>query len=125
MDLPLPLDQLRFNIVLRILITAYWISGIWNFIAFVPGNSKDDEKLLWYSNESNYSFRLISSLLFFLLWISQFNYVRLAHITMAEIFIVIVCYIYLALNKRRYMKKNQESLKQLQEKRKKEISGKA
>jgi len=44
---------------------------------------------------------------------------------MAEIFIVIVCYIYLALNKRRYMKKNQESLKQLQEKRKKEISGKA
>ena len=125
MDLPLPLDQLRFNIVLRILITAYWISGIWNFIAFVPGNSKDDEKLLWYSNESNYSFRLISSLLFFLLWISQFKYVRLAHITMAEIFIVIVCYIYLALNKRRYMKKNQESLKQLQEKRKKEISGKA
>jgi len=125
MELPLPLDQLRFNIILRILITAYWISGIWNFIAFVPGNSKDDEKLLWYNNECNYSFRLISSLLFFLLWISQFKYTRLAHITMGEIFIIVICYIYLAICKRWYMRKNQKNLKELKEKRIKEISGKA
>jgi len=124
MELPLPLDQLRFNVVLRILITAYGISGIWNFIAFVPGNSKDDEKLLWYNNECNYSFRLISSLLFFLLWISQFKYVRLAHITMGEIFIIIICYIYLAVRKKGYMRKNQKNLKELRERRIKEIKGK-
>lgn len=125
MDLPLPLDQFRFNLVLRILITAYWASWIWNFIAFVPGNYKDDDAdILWYSNKSNYSFWLISSLIFFLLWISQFQYIRLTYITIAEIFIIIICYMYLCIYKRKYMKKNERNIKELRKRNKEEIYGK-
>ena len=125
MDLPLPLDQLRFNLVLRTLITAYGISGIWNFIAFVPGCNKDDEKILWYNNyRSNYSFRLISSLIFFLLWISQFKYLRISYLTMAEIFIVIIAYIYLIICKEHYIEKNVNNIKKLKKKSLEEIKNK-
>ena len=117
MDLLLPLDHLRFNIVLRTLITAYGASGIWNFIAFVPGCNKDDSETLWYSNTSNYSFWLISSLIFFLLWISQFKYLRLSYLTMAEIFIIIIAYLYLVICKEHYMRKNKDNMKKLKRRR--------
>ena len=125
MELPLPLDQLRFNLVLRTLITAYGISGIWNFIAFVPWCNKDDEKILWYNNcSSNYSFRLISSLIFFLLWISQFKYLWLSYLTMAEIFIVIIAYLCLIIGKERYIEKNENNIKRLKKKSLEEIKNK-
>lgn len=115
MTLPihLPLDQFRFNIVLRVLITAYWISGIWNFIAFVPGWTKDDEKTMWYSNKSNYSFWLISSLLFFILWVSQFRYQFLVYITLWEIYLTIIVYLYLIIKKYCYLKTNKEKKKEV------------
>jgi len=124
MDLLLPLDHLWFNIVLWALITAYGASGIWNFMAFVPGCNKDDSEILWYSNTSNYSFRLISSLIFFLLWISQFKYLRLSYLTMAEIFIIIFAYLYLIVCKERYMRRNKDNMKILRRRRITEFSNK-
>lgn len=115
MALALPLDQLRFNIVLRVLITAYGLSGLSNFIAFVPWNNDDDANILWYSNNCNYSFRLISSLIFYLLWISQFQYSWLAYITMWEIFVIIIAYLYCMVMQRHYLKKNEENLKEIRE----------
>ena len=121
MELGLPLDELRVNIVLRVLITAYWASGLCSFFSYIPGSSQEDAKLLWYNKNSNYLSRLISSLIFFLLWISQFKYPELAYITMAEIFIIIVAYLYLIICKERYRKKNQENIKRLLKEKREEL----
>ena len=121
MDLPLPLDQFRFNVILWILITAYWASGIWNFIAFIPGYSDEDAKILWYNNKSNYSFWLISSLLFFLLWISQFQYISLIYLTIGEIYLTIIIYLYLIIKKRSYLIENKKKAKEIIRRRKEEI----
>lgn len=123
MDLPLPLDQFRFNVILWLLITAYWASGIWNFIAFVPGYSEEDAKILWYNNKSNYSFRLISSLLFFLLWISQFQYLSLIYLTIGEIYLTIIIYLYLIIKKRSYLIENKKKAKEIIKKRREEVYG--
>ena len=109
----LPLDQFRFNLILRILITAYWASWIWNFFAFIPEGNEDDKKILWYNNKSNYSFRLISSLLFFLLWISQFRYAWLVYLTIWEIYITVIIYLYLIIKKRSYLKENKNKEKEI------------
>ncbi len=124
MDLPLPLDQFRFNIILRILITAYGASGIGNFMAFVPGCSKEDAEILWYNNKSNYSFWLISSLLFFILWISQFQFISFIYLTMGEIYLTIIIYLRLMIKNERYSKQNREKIKQMKKSRMDEIKGK-
>lgn len=111
--LPLPLDQLRFNVVLRILITAYGASGIWNFFAFTPGCDKEDEELLWYNRHSNYTFWLISSLIFLLLWISQFTHPYLIYLSIWEIYIIIFFYLYIMIKKRKYSKANKEKMKEI------------
>ncbi len=125
MELPLPLDSLRFNIVLWLLISAYWASGIWNFIALVPGCSDEDAEILWYSSKSNYSFWLISSLIFFLLWISQFHYPILITLSIIEIYIIIVAYLYLIIHKRCYLRKNKKKESQIKKRRFDEFTGKA
>ena len=124
MDLPLPLDQLRFNLVLWVLITAYGLSGLSSFMAFVPWNNDEDAKILWYSNNCNYSFWLISSLIFYLLWISQFQYARLAYVTMWEIFIIIIAYLYFIVIQNRYLRKNEENLREIRERRLRAIRSK-
>lgn len=113
MDLPLPLDQFWFNIVLWLLITTYGASWIWNFIAFVPGWNKDDFKILKYSNKSNYAFWLISSLLFFLLGISQLHYSSLVYLTMWEMYLTIFIYLFLIIKKWRYFKHNKDKQKEI------------
>ena len=115
MDLPL-LDQFRFNVVIWLLITIYGASGIWNFAAFVPGCSEEDMKILWY-NKSNYSSRLVSSLLFFCLWISQFRYLSLIYLTMGEIYLTIFVYLVLVIRKRRYLRYNKDREKEIAKKR--------
>ena len=124
MTLPLPLDQFRFNIVLWILITAYGISGIWNFIAFVPGRTKEDAKIMWYNNKTNYSFRLISSLLFFILWISQFHYEILVYITLWEIYLTVIIYLYLIIKQYCYLKANKIKKRESDKRRKELLSDK-
>jgi hypothetical protein len=113
MDLPLPLEQLRFNVVLWILITAYGISGIWNFFAFIPGMSKEDAEILWCNWNSNYSFRLISSIIFFLFWISLFRYPMLIYISIIETYLVIIIYLLLMIKKWRFFKKNKTKSKKI------------
>lgn len=125
MELPLPVDQLRFNIVLWILITAYWASWLWNFFATVPGCSKEDAEILWYNTKSNYSFRLISSLIFFLLWISQFHYACLIYLSIIEIYVIIIAYLYLIIKKRKYIKQEKNKRNQINKRRFDEFSGKA
>jgi len=122
--IPLPLDQFRFNLVLRILITAYGASGIWNFFAFVPWCSEEDAEILWYRHNTNYSFWLISSLLFCVLWISQFRFPCLIYITTGEIYLILVIYICLLVKKHKYSKRNKTRIKQINKKRFEDFSGK-
>ena len=116
LELPLPLDQLRFNLVLRILITAYGISGMWNFFASIPGCNQEDAEILWCNRNWSYSFRLISSLIFFLLWISQFRYPWLIYLSIIQIYITIIIYIRLIIKERHYSKEDREKKKQLKRK---------
>lgn len=120
MELPLPLDQFRFNIVLRVLITVYGAAWIWNFMAFIPWCNKEDAEVLWYKNKSNYSFRLLSSILFFLLWISQFQYPSLIFISIWEIYLIIVIYFVILIKKRSYSEKNKTKRWQMNRKQYKE-----
>jgi hypothetical protein len=116
MDLPLPLDQFWFNVILRVLITAYGAAWIWNFMAFIPWCNKEDAEILWYKNKSNYSFRLLSSILFFLLWISQFQYPSLIFISIWEIYLIIVIYFVILIKKRSYSEKNKTKTYQINKK---------
>lgn len=120
----LPMEQLWFNILLRALITVYSANGIWNFIAFIPWMSKEDAEILWYDRNSNYSFQLTSSLIFCLLWIAQFRYPILVYLTIAEIVIVIVSYLYLIERKLNYMDRKKINLRRMKEKRSEEIKSK-
>ena len=112
MDLPLPLDQFRFNVILWLLITAYGAAWIWNFMAFIPWCNEDDAEILWYKNKSNYSFRLLSSILFFLLWISQFQYPSLIMISIWEIYLIIIIYFLILIKKRSYSERNKTKTQQ-------------
>lgn len=118
------MEQLWFNILLRALITVYSANGIWNFIAFIPWMSKEDAEILWYDKNSNYSFQLTSSLIFCLLGIAQFRYQILVYLTIAEIVIVIVSYLYLIERKLNYMDRKKINLKRMKEKRSEEIRSK-
>jgi hypothetical protein len=124
MDLPLPLDQFRFNLVLRILITAYGASGIWNFFAFIPGCSEEDAEILWYNRNSNYSFRLISSLIFFLIWISLFRYPSLIYLSTWEIYLTIITYLRLIVKKWKYSKSTKAKIRQVNRARYEDVTGK-
>ena len=99
------LNELRFNIIIWVLITAYWTNGIWNLISYTPGQRKSDDEI-FHLNKCNYTFRLISSLIFFFLWISQFQYPILVYLTVIEIVIVIVVYLKLMICKHREIKEH-------------------
>jgi hypothetical protein len=120
----LPMEQLWFNILLRALITVYSANGIWNFIAYIPWMSKDDAEILGYDTDSNYSFQLTSSLIFCLLWIAQFRFPLLVYLTIAEITLIIVIYLYLIERKLNYMEWEKIGLKKVKKKRANEIKSK-
>lgn len=121
----LPLDQLRFNFLLRILITIYGISGVWNLLAFIPGWSEEDAEILWCKHECNYMSQLISSILYFLLWISLFRYPWLIAISVIEVYCLIVIYLWLIIKKWIFFKKNKARYKKINKKRYDEFTGKA
>ena len=118
----LPMEQLWFNILLRALITVYSANGIWNFIAFVPGMSKEDAEILGYNRDS--SFQLTSSLIFCLLWIAQFRFPTLVYLTIVEIIIIIVVYLYLIERKLKYIDWKKINLKKIRKNRIEEIKKK-
>ena len=113
MSVSLPLDQFRFNLTLRVLITAYGASGVWNFMAFVPWCNRDDAKILWYKQRSNYAFRLISSLIFLYIWISQFQYTSLVYLSIGEIYIIVIMYLYITIRNWSFSRKNKNNSKNI------------
>lgn len=115
--------ELRFNIIVWIVITAYWITVIWNLIAVVPESATKDNDIFKF-NKWSYSFRLFSSLLFFLFGISQFQYPILVLLTVIEMIIIISVYIYLLASKAQSLKRRKKNLKHLEKKMNDEIKWK-
>ena len=116
----LPFDELRFNLTFRILITLYWFSGLGNFFASMPKPCESDDEIFHFNNCS-YGFRLITSLIFLLIWLSQFKYQILVFLTVGEICLIIIIYIKLILNKQRYLEKQAKKIASINKKRKEEI----
>ena len=113
-------NELRFNIAFWVVITAYWATWVGNFIACIPDSDNNDDELFRF-NKANYHFRLISSLIFFLFWISQFKFPSLVYLTVIEIFSIIIIYLYLIVCKQKYIKRKQKRLNDLNKKNKEEI----
>ncbi len=105
-------NELWFNILFWVLITAYWATGVWNFIACIPDSQNNDDDLFRF-NKSNYTFWLVSSLIFFMFWISQFRFPNLVYLTMAEMFIIILVYLRLIIKKQRYLKNKKRKLNEI------------
>lgn len=116
----LPMEQLWFNILLRALITVYSANGIWNFIAFIPWMSKEDADILGYNRDSS-SFQLTSSLIFCMLWIAQFRFQTLVYLTIVEVILIVVTYLYLIERKLNYIKWKRINLKKIKKNRAEEI----
>ena len=112
--------ELRFNIVFRILITLYGATWVWNFIACIPDSENSDDDLFKF-NQSSYTFWLISSLIFFWFWISQFRYPTLVYLTVIEIFIIILIYLHLIRCKLKYIKTKKRKLNAMNKRRKEEM----
>lgn len=93
--MPIIIDEFRFNLILRILITIYWATGIWNFLARTADPRIDDDAEIFRLNKRNYIFWLITSLIFFFFWISEFKNQILVYLTVVEIVVLIFAYMYL------------------------------
>ena len=117
----LPISELWFNIILRVLITIYWITWIWNLIAHSPDPKIDDDDEIFKFNKTSYIFRLISSLLFFFFSISEFKNEILIYLTVIEIIIVLIWYAYLITTKWNYTIKQMKKIKQMVKDRKEQI----
>ena len=89
------ISELGFNVILRILITIYWATGIWNFLARTVDPRIDDDAEIFRLNKRNYIFWLITSLIFFFFWISEFQNTTLIYLTVIEIILLIIIYTYL------------------------------
>ena len=89
------ISELGFNVILRILITIYWATGIWNFLARTVDPRIDDDAEIFRLNKRNYIFWLITSLIFFFFWISEFQNLTLIYLTVIEIVLLIIIYTYL------------------------------
>lgn len=89
------ISELGFNVILRILITIYWATGIWNFLARTVDPRIDDDAEIFRLNKRNYIFWLITSLIFFFFWISEFQNITLIYLTVIEIILLIIIYTYL------------------------------
>jgi len=117
----LPISELWFNIILRVLITIYWATWIWNLIAHTPDPKIDDDNELFKFNKVSYIFRLITSLLFFSFWISEFKNEILIYLTVIEIIVIILAYMYLIITRGNQTVKQMKRLKKLDEYRKEQI----
>lgn len=89
------ISEFGFNLILRVLITIYWATGIWNFLARTADPRIDDDAEIFRLNRRNYIFWLTTSLIFFFFWISEFKNQTLVYLTVVEIIILILIYTYL------------------------------
>ena len=102
------------DIILRILITAYGASGVWNFIAYTPWGSKDDDFFNY--NEFNYVFRLVTSLIFLTFWILQFKHPILVYVSLVEVVVLIIAYMILITEKWECIKRQKKMRKEMKRK---------
>ena len=114
------ISEFGFNIILRILITIYWATGIWNFLARTADPRIDDDAEIFRLNKWNYIFWLTTSLIFFFFWISEFKNQTLVYLTVVEIIALIITYMYLMfygeIQNMKQMKKVKEMRKEKLEK---------
>lgn len=106
----LPFNELRFNIVFRILITLYGVSWLWKFMVSIPDNNDKEDKY-FRCDKCDFSFWLLSSLIFFCLWLFHFEYIWLFYLTVLDIVVILVLYLNTFINKQIYIKKQAEKLK--------------
>ena len=103
-----------FDIIIRVLITAYGATGVWNFIAYTPWGLNDDDFFQY--NEFNYTFWLISSLIFLGLWTLQFKYPILVYLSLLEMIILIIAYMFLIAQKQECIKRQKKMRKEMKTK---------
>ena len=104
-----------FDIILRVLITAYGANGIWNFIAYTPWGCCDDDFFKY--NQFNYTFWLISSLIFLAFWTLQFQRPILVYLSLIEMVALIIIYMFLIADKRECIKKQNQKRREMEKKR--------
>ena len=92
-------------------------------MAYIPDSRNNDDDIFKY-NKSDFSFWLLTSLIFYRLWIAQFQYSTLVYLTILEIIIVLCIYLHLISCKRSYISKKNKRLKTVKEKKSEEITNK-
>ena len=107
------ISEIGFNIILRVLITIYWATGIWNFLARTADPRIDDDAEIFRLNRWNYVFWLTTSLIFFFFGISEFKNQTLVYLTVAEIIILIIIYTYLLISKELQSSKQMKKIKEM------------
>ena len=111
------ISEFGFNIILRILITIYWATGIGNFLARTADPRIDDDAEIFRLNKRNYIFRLTTSLIFFFFWISEFKNQTLVYLTVVEIIALIITYMYLMFHGEMQSAKQIKRVKQMEKER--------
>ena len=111
------ISEFGFNIILRILITIYWATGIGNFLARTADPRIDDDAEIFRLNKRNYIFRLTTSLIFFFFWISEFKNQTLVYLTVVEIIALIITYMYLMFHGEMQSAKQIKRVKQMKKER--------
>lgn len=107
------ISEFGFNLILRILITIYWATGIGNFLARTADPRIDDDAEIFRLNKRNYIFWLTTSLIFFFFWISEFKNQTLVYLTVIEIIALIITYMYLMFNCEMKSAKQMKKIKEL------------
>ena len=108
------ISEFGFNLILRILITIYWATGIGNFLARTADPRIDDDAEIFRLNRRNYIFWLTTSLIFFFFWISEFQNQTLVYLTVAEIVIIIGAYVYLISSMEKQNSKQMKKIREMQ-----------
>ena len=107
------MNELGFNILLRVLITIYWATGIWNFLARTADPRIDDDAEIFRLNKWNYLFWLTTSLIFFFFWISEFTNQTLVYLTVIEIIVLTISYMCLMFSTEKETAKNMKKIKEM------------
>ncbi|MDR2191047.1 MAG: hypothetical protein LBP53_08020 [Candidatus Peribacteria bacterium] len=95
---------MRIEILLRLFITLYGLSGLGTFSAYIPNFSKIEDK--WSkSNMRDYLFRLLTSIIFFLYAIFIMQDWRISCLLVIELVVLISTFAWLAYKKKTYVMK--------------------
>lgn len=102
------------ELVIWLLISAYWVTWIWNLMACMPNPHKDIWEIFKLNNFS-YSFWLISSLCLFLFWVIYLDNIVLSFLTAIEMWIIIGIYLIMIPRKNAQIKKYKKAEKEFKQ----------